>query len=177
MPKEATYGSYFGGCSCGVDKRDGVPCDHMAAIVKSARVPVLKIFNIMPYWWTRKTWQLQFPLEEELVCNVRLEQTKATRNRDNFLRYCPTWSAPNKAGRPKKGERRKSGIEIAMGKRGAKKPCKLRLYVANDCWKDPQNVSKRPDTWKDEDELIEEIGMGIDENVIVHHEDGLEERA
>ena len=186
IPKEATYGSYFGECSCGVDKRDGVPCDHMAAIVKSARVPVLTIYNIMPYWWTRKTWQLQFPLEEEPVCNVRLEQIKATRNKDIFLRYCPSWSAPNKAGRPKKGERRKSGIEIAMGKRGAKKPRKLRLYcqicgkhnhVANDCWKDPKNLSKRPDTWKDANELLEEIGMGIDDNVIVQDDDGLEERA
>ncbi len=28
--------------------------------------------------------------------------------------------------------------------------------------------------WKDDNELSEEIGMGIDENVVVHHEDGLE---
>jgi hypothetical protein len=40
-----------------------------------------------------------------------------------------------------------------------------------------RRISKRHDTWKDDDELIEEIGMGIDENVIVHDEDGLEERA
>ncbi len=161
----------------------------MAAIVKSSRVPVLTISNIMPYWWLRKTWQLQFPLEEEPVCNVRLEQIKTTGNRDNFLRYCPSWSAPNKAGRPKKGERRKSGIKIGMGKKhGAKKPRKLCLYcqicgklnnVANDCWKDPKNVSRRPDTWKDDNELSEEIGMGIDENVVAHQdqEDGLEECA
>ncbi len=67
IPKAASCGSYFGCCSCGVDKRDGVPCDHMAAIVKSSRVPVLTIYNIMPYWWMRKTWQLQFPFEEEPV--------------------------------------------------------------------------------------------------------------
>ena len=117
------------------------------------------------------------------MCTVRLENIKATNNRDNLIRYCPSWSAPNKAGRPKKGERRKSGIEIPMGKRGTKKPRRLRLYcqicgkhnhMSNDCWKDPKNASKHPDTWKDGNELIEDIAMGDDDNVVVTQDDGLE---
>ncbi len=129
IPKEETNGSYFDCCTCGIDTRDGVPCNHMAAIVKSSRIPSLTRVNMMPCWWTCKKWQLQFPLEEEeAVCTVTLENIKATKNRDKLIRYCRTWSAPNKPGRPKKNERRKSGIEIvAMGKRGAKKPRRLHL--------------------------------------------------
>ncbi len=32
IPKEAMKGSYFGHCSCGVDTRDAVLCEHMAAL-------------------------------------------------------------------------------------------------------------------------------------------------
>jgi hypothetical protein len=182
IPKEATDGSYFGRCTCGVDTRDGVPCDHMAAIVKSSRIPSLTKLNMMPSWWTRKRWQLQFPLEHEAVCVVSLENIKATTNRDKLIKYCPSWSAPNKPGRPKKNERRKSGIEIAMGKRGAKKPKRLRLYcqicgkhnhMSSDCWKDPKNASKRPNSWKSAEELMLEIGMGDDDNVVVTQDDHL----
>ena len=98
IPKEPVNGSYFGRCSCGVDKRDAVPCDHMAAIVVSSRIPMLTRINIMPYWWTRATWKLQFPLEQKPVCNVNLEQIRMSKNRNGFIRYCPSWSAPNKAG-------------------------------------------------------------------------------
>lgn len=155
----------------------------MAAIVMSSRIPILTRVNIMPHRWTRNTWQLQFPFEEEPVCNVIIEHIMATQNRDNFIRYCPSWSAPNKAGHPKKGERRKSGIETAMGKKcGAKKASKLRFYcqicgkhnhVSKDCWKDPKSAAKRPDSWKNDEELITKIGMGIDDNVVIRVEDGL----
>ena len=40
---------------------------------------------------------------------------------DVTLRYCPDWTAPNKSGRPKKAERRKSGLEKAMVKAKGKK--------------------------------------------------------
>ena len=184
IPKEPVNGSYFGRCSCGVDKRDAVPCDHMAAIVVSSRIPMLMRINIMPYWWTRATWKLQFPLEQKPVCNVNLEQIRTSKNRNGFIRYCPSWSAPNKAGRPKKDERRKSGVEMALAKKRGnyKRPRKLRLYcqicgkhnhVSEDCWKDPKNVDKRPDNWKNDEELIAEIEMGADENVVVMNDDGL----
>jgi hypothetical protein len=70
-----------------------------------------------------------------------------------------------------------------MGKkRSAKKAHKLRLYgqicgkhnhVSKDCWKDPKNAAKRPDSWKYDEELITKIGMGIDDNVVIRVEDGL----
>ena len=44
-----TFGSRFGLCSCGVMQTDAVPCIHMAAVVKSSKVPGLNMGNIMPY--------------------------------------------------------------------------------------------------------------------------------
>ena len=136
IPKEPVNVSYFGRCSCGVDRRDAVRCDHMAAIVMSSRMT---------------TWKLQSPLEEEPVCNVNLAQIMTSKNSNNFIRYCPSWLAPNKAGRPKKDERRKSGVEIAMAKKHHyKRPRKLRLYcqicgkhnhISEDCWKEPINAN------------------------------------
>ncbi len=32
FPKEAVNGSFFGTCTCGADKTNAVPCEHMAAI-------------------------------------------------------------------------------------------------------------------------------------------------
>ena len=174
IPKEPTRGSYFGRCSCGVDTRDAVPCEHMVAIVTSTRIPHLTRTNIMPHWWTRNTWQLQFPIEEQPVCCVSLSQIKSTNNPNNLFRYCPVWSAPNKAGCPKKGERRKSGIETAMNNKREVKRRNLRLYcqicgkhnhTSKDCWKDPVNAHKRPDSWKNDEELMTEIGIGADELV------------
>ena len=38
IPKEPIRGSHFGRCTCGVDTRDAVPCEHMAAVVVSSRI-------------------------------------------------------------------------------------------------------------------------------------------
>ena len=121
----------------------------------------------MPHWWTCNTWQLQFPLDKEPVCSVNLAQFKSTNNPNNFFWYCPLWSAPNKAGRPKKGERRKSGIKTPMNKKREVKRHKLRLYcqicgkhnhTSKDCWKDPINA---------------QIGIGADEFVGDNGDDSL----
>ena len=37
---------------------------------------------------------------------------------DYSLRLCPDWTTGSKAGRPRKGERIKSGVETAMAKKG-----------------------------------------------------------
>ena len=63
IPKVPTKGSYFGECTCGLDKRDAVPCEHMAAIVVSSRIGVLTRHNIMPFWWKRSQWHEQLPPE------------------------------------------------------------------------------------------------------------------
>ena len=52
IPKEATRGSFFGECTCGLARRDAVPCEHMAAVVCSSRIAGLTRLNIMPFWWT-----------------------------------------------------------------------------------------------------------------------------
>jgi hypothetical protein len=55
---------------------------------------------------------------------------------DVTLRYCPDWTAPNKSGRPKKAERRKSGLEKAMAKaKGGKKPPKMKRRRCAICAK------------------------------------------
>ena len=78
----------------------------------------------MPYWWSREQWQKQFPRESIAVCHANMEVIRADYEPDDDIRYCPSWSAPNKAGRPPKGKRRLSAIEVAQGnKRTApKKP-------------------------------------------------------
>jgi len=58
--KEPYRGSYFGKCTCGVDTCDAVPCEHMAAVVISSRIPNITRENIMPYWWRTDHWQLRF---------------------------------------------------------------------------------------------------------------------
>jgi hypothetical protein len=42
IPKEGQiHGSQFGTCSCGCPKKEGVPCDHMVAIVKVGAIATL----------------------------------------------------------------------------------------------------------------------------------------
>ena len=50
-------------CTCGADKTDVVPCDHMAAIAHSLKLPKVTPMSIMPIWWKREQWHLQFPAE------------------------------------------------------------------------------------------------------------------
>ena len=67
-------GSYFGTCTCGVNTHDVVPCDHMAAMVASLRIPQLMQYNVMPYCWQsdqRTLRTLQFPLEVAAECGMQ----------------------------------------------------------------------------------------------------------
>jgi len=87
--------------------------------------------TIMPFWWKRSHWRLQFPLETCPEAKVTIKSVKEGRLPDFSLRLCPDWTAGSKPGRPKKGERIKSGLEAAMskGKKGgnsAKKGAKRR---------------------------------------------------
>ena len=50
IPKIPIRGSYFGSCTCGVDKRDDVPCEHMAVVAAGSRVKDVTRDNIFPYW-------------------------------------------------------------------------------------------------------------------------------
>ncbi len=52
FPKEAVDGSFFGTCTCGADKTDAIPCEHMAAVALSSRLrPQITPISIMPTWW------------------------------------------------------------------------------------------------------------------------------
>jgi hypothetical protein len=103
-------GSVFGGCSCGVPNTDGIPCHHMIAVVKSGRIDGLTPTNAMPFWWTTECWKRQYPEEVEVSCNFDLSTLRRTPE-DRLMRYCPPYTAPNKAGRPKNNKRMKSPVE------------------------------------------------------------------
>ncbi len=67
-PKEAVNGSFFGTCTCGADKTDAVPCEHMAAIaISSCPHPQITPISMMPTWWGREQWRKQFP--SDLYCD------------------------------------------------------------------------------------------------------------
>ena len=114
IPKKPTRESFFGECTCGLVRRDAVPCEHMAAVACSSRIAGLTRLNIMPFWWTRKQWQEQFSQEVTSISYANMEVIKADYQADDFMRYCPTWSAPKKPGRPSKGKRKLSSLEIAQ---------------------------------------------------------------
>ena len=162
IPKEPIRGSYFGKCTCGLDTRDAVPCEHMAAVVVSSRIPLLTRENIMPYWWWTNHWKKQFPKDFLAECHVSMETICEDGQPNNKIRYCPSWCALNKAGWPKKNERRKTVLEKAgVMKAGVmkvmKKPklttrfcqlCHKSSYMTNDCWELEKNEDKHPEEWK-----------------------------
>ena len=163
ISKEATRGSFFGECTCGLARRDAVPCEHMAAVVCSSRIAGLTRLNIMPFWWTRKQWQQQLPQEVTSFCCANMEEIRANYVADDFVRYCPSWSAPKKPGRPSKGKRKLSGLEIAQGKKKKPRPltrfcqiCRGFSHQTIDCWYQEKNKHHRPMTWTMEQAMIED---------------------
>jgi hypothetical protein len=172
--KQPVRGSYFGTCSCGVVSRDSIPCEHMAALVVSSRIPDITRYNIMPYWWTTEQWKKQLPLNVKAICITNMETISDDHNPSVNYRYCPDWSAPNKAGRPKKNERRKSVLEKALGKRGPKiskrmtmfcQVCHAMSHITNDCWELEKNLLSRPSTWQSK--LVDEVFDEFNEEFIV----------
>jgi hypothetical protein len=109
IPKEPTRGSYFGKCTCGLVTRNAV----IAGINRQ---------NIMPFWWTTTQWQDQFPQDVRAQFYTNMEVIRDTYKADDSIRYCPSWSAPNKAGRLSKGKRKLSALEKAQGKKKKTKP-------------------------------------------------------
>jgi len=111
LPKKvgAVHGSRFGTCSCGFPKKEGIPCDHMVAIVKSGAIPDLTRVQLMPFWYTHAQWQMQFPKEMVYQSDITWQNIRKTTFPDQNTKYCPGWAAPKKKGRPKK-DTRKLGI-------------------------------------------------------------------
>jgi len=77
----------------------------MVAIVKVGAIPMLTKVSIMPYWFTREQWQLQFPTEVISPADITLAAMKSNSSKVDNLRYCPEWTVGRKKGRPKKGQR------------------------------------------------------------------------
>jgi hypothetical protein len=109
---EEEEGSAFVGCSCGRPKTHGIPCVHMVAVVKSCRIDRLNPINAMPPWWMTAFWHKQYPQGADVICNFDIQMLKNALH-DTTWRYCPPYTAPNKAGCPKKNKRLKSAIEMA----------------------------------------------------------------
>ena len=50
IPKHTKYGSLFGACNCGVPRRDGIPCIHMAVLAEFYKVvsnAILVVYSAM----------------------------------------------------------------------------------------------------------------------------------
>jgi hypothetical protein len=105
-------GSRFGSCTCGKPTKDGVPCNHMVAIVKASKIEGLTRNQIMPYWLTSAHWQAQYAADVYCKTDVLMNAIKATSNPEDDLRFCPAWTAGNKKGWPKKNIRQKSVIDL-----------------------------------------------------------------
>ena len=104
-----------------VDKRDAVPCEHMAVVAAGSRVKNVDRHNIFPYWWTRSHWREQIPQLPLGTQKVTMNSIKAANEPNHNLRYCPDWTASEVACRPKKNKRKQSVLEKATGKKGQKK--------------------------------------------------------
>ena len=133
IPKSNCFGSHFGTCTCGVPKRDGIPCEHMVMMAKAGVIEEdwFTRLSIMPYWLTTAHWRLQFP--QTVVCrgDININIIKGKYQADNDIRYCPSWSGPNKSGRPSKSAgKRKPGLMDHIEKAGMKKPRKKRMYCS-----------------------------------------------
>jgi hypothetical protein len=111
----------------------------------------------MLYWWTTDQWKRQFPLNMVANCNTNMAMIRDDHEPSGNYRYCPDWSAPNKAGRPKKNERRKSVLETAGGKRGRKAAKRMTVFcqvcisishATNNCWELEKNCKSRPAKWR-----------------------------
>jgi hypothetical protein len=63
----------------------------------------------MPFWYTREQWKVQLPQEFVYRADMTWDNIRKSDYIDERMKYCPSWVAPKKKGRPKK-EVRKLGI-------------------------------------------------------------------
>ncbi len=134
--KEPMNGLHFGTCTCGAAQTNAVSCEHMSDIALSAVIhPQISPLNIMPIWWKRSQWRLQFPLETRPDANITMKSVKEGRLPDYSLRLCPDRTTGSKSGSPKKGERIKLGLETAMakGKAGTNRTKATKRQRCNVC--------------------------------------------
>jgi hypothetical protein len=149
LPKAPFNRSYFGTCTCGVPAKDGIPCQHMAVIVKSLNIPCLTQSSIMPYFWSTAHWQTQYSLDVDCKTDISIKGVKATAFKNKKLRYCPDWSASNKPGHPKKSDKVLTLTEkMVLASSGKKRKRRVKLFckicekfnhTTAECFKNPIN--------------------------------------
>ena len=128
IPSTGKYESRFGTCNCGKPAKDGVPCKHMVAVVKSSLIDGLSRVQIMPYWWTNAHWRAQYALDIECRGDISLAAIKAKYTPDKTLCYCPSWTAGKKKGRPKTNVREKSLMDHIAESAKKKRKRKDRMW-------------------------------------------------
>ena len=133
------------------------------AVVCSSRIAGLNRQNVMPFWWTRTQWQEQFPQEVRAQFYTNMEVIRTNYEADDSMHYCPSWSAPNKAGHPSKGKRKLSALEKSQGKKKKPKPltrfcqiCRGFSHQTIDCWHQERNRQHRTKEWIAKGAAIEE---------------------
>ena len=62
----------------------------------------------MPHWYTTAHWRNQFPKNSYIDTHQALKLIKSNSTPNDDLRYCPNWLGPQKKGRPKKEQCKKS---------------------------------------------------------------------
>jgi hypothetical protein len=103
LPKMTSdHGSKFGSCTCCFPTKEGIPCNHMVAIVKQGVVLNITRVELMPFWYTRAQWQLQYPKDVVYKSDITWSKIKKSAAPDISMKYCPNWAATKKKGRPKK---------------------------------------------------------------------------
>jgi len=148
IPFQATMGMRFGMCTCGKPKMDGVPCKHMAVIAMSSMIEGLTGIQVMPYWWTTVHWQQQYAMEVNCLTDISLKTLKTMSTADEMLRYCPSWVAAQKAGRPKATVHEKSLTDLIQESAKKKHTRRVKMFCqichewnhnTVDCFLNPGN--------------------------------------
>jgi hypothetical protein len=148
IPVEETMGSRFGTCTCGRPKKDGVPCRHMVVISISSKIEGLTRTHIMPYWWTTAHWRAQFAMDVYCPTDISLNTVKSMTIADDRLRYCPSWAAAKKRGRPKEDVREKSVADHIKESANKKRSRRTKFFCRichkfdhnmADCFQNPAN--------------------------------------
>ena len=163
IPPTGKYESRFGTCDCGKPAKDGVPCKHMVAVVKSSLIEGLSRVQIMPYWWTNAHWRAQYAVDIECRGDISISAIKEKYTPDKTLCYCPAWTAAKKKGRPKSNVREKSLMDHIAESAKKKRKRKARMWC-EICHRFTHNTDECKKNTEDED------NNGIDALM-----DGLEE--
>ncbi len=141
IPMIGAMGLRFGLCTCEGPKVMGLPCKHMFAVVKSGKVVGLESNNVMPFWWMTQQMRLQYPIQELIVTsNLSMRNLEKIGGQgDQFLWYCPAYTAPNKSDCPS---------PLEKGKRGKKKRSKTPTieFECNHADKKEDNIAERQKT-------------------------------